>query len=1125
MTLRSILAATAATFATATACGAFTASAYAQNTTAGVRGTVTDEGGAPLAGAVITLRDTRTGGVRTFEADANGAFSARSVAIGGPYEVTATAPGYRGETIEGLRLTLGSQAQVDFDLQTSVVADTTDTIVVQATRQNVQQVAIGPSSTFDLETITTLPSISRDIRDIIRLDPRLTVSGGDNEVTALGFNNRFNSFVIDGVESNDAFGLNASGTPARANFPIPFDAIAQTAVEFSPFDVTYGNFTGATVNIVTKSGTNDFTGSAFLVYNNRDLTGETIDGQNVLGEDGFDNYNWGATLGGPIIKDKLFFHFAYEEIDDGGEVVNAGPEGSGFADPIIGFSAEEATRIQTALSDLYGIDAGGLARIRPETSQRFLGRFDWLINDDHRLEFTLSSEEELEIEDDGGFSTDFSFANTQETSGSDNEFYSLRLFSQWTDNFSTELRASRRDNVDVQGPLGGGEAQSANPIPGFEVRVADDVLVRAGPGVFRSANELNTQTDQFRAKADYLLGNHTLTAGYELNQLDVFNLFAINATGTITFNSVDDLEAGLASSITGNGSFSGDINDAAASFSRDIHTLYVQDTWNPIDPLTLTLGLRYDFYDSSDSPRESQAFVDRYGFSNDRAFDGLDVFMPRFGVDYDAGETAFGETRFRGGLGIFSGGDPTVWFSNSFSNFGSGIGFGSASGGSCTDDDLQVLAGGSFGGIPDCVVAQQQAEAAEGQGRIDAVDPDFQIPSVFRASIGLTHFTDFKGAARGAFDDWRFDADLIVSDRRNAADFVDLTLTPNGEFLPDGRPVFNAVDPLLDGCDAVFIGPRAGFSGDDLANGGACDAGGDDQDILLTNVDGNSGGSTSISTQLSKTYDYQMFGRDASASINLGYAYTSAEDVNPNTSATATSNFEEVALAVINNPALANSPFLNRHVFSVATSFEQEFVPDLPTRLSVFFQAREGNPFSYAYDNNTPTNLFGDSDNEERNLIYVPTGPNDPLVQFADGFETDAFFNFLDESGLGEFAGEIAPRNAFFDPWVFDVDMRFSQALPTGTDKLRGLFYFDIENALNLLDDGLNLIETNDRGDVGEAVPVLDAALSDDGTQFVYSNFATQELVGNGSVQNLDPLDANLIDSVWAVQFGVRFEF
>ncbi|MEL6359604.1 MAG: TonB-dependent receptor [Pseudomonadota bacterium] len=1125
MKITRLLTASACAIAAATAT---TSVAYAQQITSNIRGVVTDANGAPVSGAVVRVVDTRTGAGRSVSTNANGSFSVRNLQVGGPYSVSVSASGFRGETIEGVFASVSGATELSFDLE-SASAGVTDEIVVVSSRTNTAELAIGPSSSFGLETLEALPSIQRDIRDVIRIDPRLTVNGdNDDNVSCLGFNNRFNLLTIDGIQANDPFGLNASGFPSRNALPLPFDAVREVSVEFSPFDVQYDGFQGCAINTVTKGGTNDITGSAFAVFNSSGLTGKTLEGRDVAGDE-FRDWNWGASVGGPIIKDKLFFFVSYEEVQDGGDIVDDGPEGAGFASPVTGLSLDEVNQVSDILQNVYGLDSGGISRVLPEESRRIFGRIDWQINDNHRLETSYLRYRESNVEpDDLGFDAQFIFANTFEDEGNEIEQYSARLFSQWTDRLSTEVRASRIDNQDLQGPVGGGEAQSSNPIPIFRITENDGNVLQNGPGQFRSANDLKTQIDQIRVKADYEVGNHTFTAGYDLNQLDVFNLFVIQATGIFEFDSIADLQAGTASSITANGSFSGDINDAAAEFSRSIHSLYVQDEWRPTDALTMTLGLRYNFYKSGDEPTESQAFVDRYGFSNTQGFDGLEVILPRFAMNYDAGETFAGTTTFRAGAGVFAGSDPTVWFSNSYSNTGSNQGFGETGEAPCTDADLQVIQGGAFTGIPNCILTQQQAEAAAGQGRVAAIDPDFDIPSVIRGSFGFTHRTDFAGAAGGFFDDWRVDIDVIHSRRRNAPNFVDLTLTPIGT-APDGRFLFNAVDPLLDGCDATFNGNRQlpGFNGsaDQLAGDGACDAGGDDQDILLTNVrgKGENGGSTVFSAQFNKGWDYTTpwVGSEGSLDLTLGYAFSNAKDVNPTTSSTQTSNFEEVALANINDPALSPSQFFNAHNVTAALRIRQEFVKDLDTSFNFFLSARSGRRFSYTYDNNTPTQTFGDSDNEERNLFYVPTGVNDPLVDLSGLDDVDQFFRFLETSGLDEFAGEISPRNAFKNPWFIDLDFRFQQELPGffGNDRL--LAYVDIENLPNLITDEANIFREHDNGDVGEAVPVLDASIVDG--QYVYTNFNP----GGSNFDEGDGIfrDFDVDDSVWAVQFGIRYEF
>lgn len=1097
--------------------------AYAQQTTSDIRGIVVDEAGGPLSNATITVVDTRTNQSRTLTTNAQGAFSARNLSVGGPYSINVAAADRQTQVADNIFLSVGGSTNLDFQLP-AAASDTRTLEAVQVTGTRggtLQPLAIGPGSSFGLDKLTTLPSINRDLRDTISLDPRVIIDEtNDDNISCLGGNNRSNAFTVDGVRQNDSFGLNASGFPSRNASPIPFDSIQEVSVEFAPFDVEYGQFTGCAINVVTVSGTNEFHGSGVFVYSNDALVGDTINGQSTGPQD-FDNLNWGAQLSGPIIKDKLFFAVTYEQFADT-NFVGTGPDELGFANDIDSTLAQ-VEAIQAIAENTFGFPSGGIPNTVDEENTRVLARLDWLVTDKHRAEFTYSYLDEAFVEPDlGSFQDiDFQFFNSFETSGTRADSYSLRFFSDWTENFSTEFRISRNDIRDIQNPVGGGEAQDENPIPRLVVFTGgDDGILAAGPGTFRSANALTQEVDQIKLKAEYLAGNHTLTAGYELDSLDVFNLFIPEATGTFQFDSIADFAAGQASTITANGSFSGDPTDAGATFLRNIHSLYVQDKWQITQDLTVLLGLRYDFYDSSDTPTASQAFQDRYGFSNAQGFNNLDAVLPRVGITYESPLDLFGQTTFTGGVGIFAGADPSVFFSNAFTNFGGGVGFGASFLPGCTAADLIVDPANPV--LPACVIAQQQAQAALGQGRSDAIDPNIELPTAIRYNIGFNHNTDFRGAAGGFFDDWTIGFDYIHTINEDALDFVDLTLTPIGT-ATDGRPVFNAVDPLLAGCDAVFAGPRTGFVGPaaQLAEGGACDAGGDDQDILLTNVAGPSGNTDVVSLQLAKRWDYEVPGLgDGAFNLNIGYAYTDVTDVNPQTSSTATSNFEEVATAALNNSRVATASSFSRNTVTLSARLEQDFIADLTSAISVRYRGRSGQNFSFAFDSGG--NDFGDSDNEDRNLLFIPE-LGDPNVTFATPADEAGFNQFITEQGLTGLRGSIIGRNTQSDPFFNDLDLRLEQELPTFLNGFlpdaRALFFVDFDNVLNLISSSRNVFEEFDRGDVAEAVPVIDVEVQPDGS-FVFSDFDEDLLEANGG-----GLDSNVNGSLWQIQFGIRFEF
>ncbi|MFT5139290.1 MAG: outer membrane receptor protein involved in Fe transport [Lysobacterales bacterium] len=1094
---------------------------FAQEITGSVRGTVSGPTGAPIAGSSVTVTDTRTGSNRTVTTTDTGAFSVRGLVVGGPYTIRVDSDDYQGTVVTDVFTTLAAASSFNIALEEQS-GTMEEVIVVSSAAVAGADLALGPATSFNLAEIEAMPTITRQIRDVIRLDPRVSVgraSGGNGfGISCLGGSGRSNSFTIDGVRSSDGFGLNASGNSARNTFPIPFDTVRSASVEFAPIDVQYGSFTGCNINVVTKGGGNEFSATGFYLFNDDSYTGDTINNNKVITEP-FEDTNWGVEFSGPIIKDKLFFYVSYEETDEG-SAQNTGPIGGGFANERH-LTIDDANTIANILRTQYGRDPGTIVRTLPQFSERTFGRLDWNINNSHRAELTYVKLEESNLEEDDFGFNGFTFSDNFEMEGTDQEATSFRLFSDWSDSFSTEVRFSSLEVIDIQGPAGGGEAQNDD-----KVRIivengtnGTDILT-SGPGFFRSANDLKYSIDQAKLAGYWTAGDHRITAGYELDSLDVFNLFIPDATGTITFASIADLAAGNARSLGHNGSFTKNPNDAAASFARDIHTYYVQDEWQASDRLTVTGGVRFDTYESNDVPIFNPVFQQRYGFANTQSFDGLDLIMPRLGFTYDMGFDRWGEMTLRGGYGTFSGGDPTVHFANSYQNFGGAIGFAGHFSSPCTAADLQVLSSGSFNGLPECVRTAAQNSALQNQGPVNAIQPGFEIPSQNRFNIGMSLHTE---SDRSFLDDWQVEVDFIYSDHRDSIEYWDLTLTPNVDsngniiILPDGRPQFNAIDPLLTGCNAVFQGPGNGFAGVTTD----CDAGGDDQDILMGN--GISGDTTSISFQLAKTFD---IGDKSSLNFRFGYAYTDSEVGNPVNSSTASSGYEEVAQAVINKTELGPAVYVNEHNFVIGTTFKHYFFEDHPTSIGLFFRRFSGRPISYTYDNNTATTLFGDSDNEERNLFYVPTGANDPLVDLtslANAGTLDDFFAFLDRTGLSRYAGQISPKNGFNQEWNSDMDLRISQDIPLGDSRNSLKFFLDIENVMNMFSDNNNIRRYTNGGDIQEGVPVLDAALSSDGTQYIYSNFNPGG--SNSSGTGFNPVSIDVDDSVWRIQLGLKYSF
>ncbi len=1126
--------------------------AAAQQITSGVEGTVSDSEGNPLPSATVVITDTRTGASRTLSVGGSGSFNATGLVAGGPYTITATAEGYEGQTLEGQSLSVSGNLRLTFRLEDAAVSGSV--IVVTGARVQASQLAVGPGQAFDLEALEGFPSISRNVVDIVRLDPRVSIDRNNDvdRISCLGGNDRSNTFTVDGIVQSDVFGLNGTPTASRNTFPIPFDVIRQTSVEFAPFDVEYSDFTGCAINVITKSGENEFHGSAFFSFTNEDLRGDKVDGTSARVAP-FEDKRWGATLGGPIIKDRLFFYAGYEETDLG-RPNEFGPAGGNFANEAEFVTEAQFDRFAQIARNLYGQDVGGYPRVLNETSVRYFGRIDAYITEDHRLEATYQRLEETKVESDSG-SNELTGLNSFEDEGTISDYYSVRLYSDWTDRISTELRLSRAEVGDQQGPVGFGEAQSENPTVRLAVGVnpvagvtSDNGILATGPGIFRSANQLDTKIDQARFVMNIDADDHQIKLGAEVNDLEVFNLFAINATGTIFFRNLDDFENGVVangffSSVFGDAddladgalggatiaaSSTGDINDASATFSRQIYSFYAQDQWQATDQLSLTGGVRIQIYDGDGVPRNNPLFLERFGFTNSVPFSKLDpVVLPRFSATYDMfNDGFFSDTTVTAGVGMFSGGDPVVFFSNAFSNDG----FASANGDSFDDEcaglldangNFNVLNGGQFTGIPQCAVDAAVNGAAAGRADVKSTDPDFDIPTVLRANVGID---TMLGADSGFFSNWNLKLDYIYSHFRDTLAINDLVQIPdiraglNG-FAVDGRPVIAPIDPLNDGCNAQLVG-KGGVP--PTYTGVTEDCYGTRLDDFNQLTNGPSFDSHVASASLSKQFNGGIFTDEGSVGISFGYAYTDSKNTRNIFGATANGNFEDTAAFDFQDPAVSTSNFETKHRFTVAASFNEQFFGDYDTELGVFFSARSGRPFSLTFSGDG----FQDSTSGDRNaLLYIPTGPNDPNISpnsTATAQDITDLVNFVDSLNCDYTPGRTIRRNSCNNDWVYDMDLRFSQELP-GPGRLFGVndklkLFADFDNFLNFLDSDWNIFRNRD--DEDGLVDLIDSDGVDDAGRYIFTD------VNRGVDGNIDAQERlGFTNSVYRIQIGIRYEF
>lgn len=1120
------------------------APAQAQQITTGIQGQVKDDGGAAISGATVVITDTRTGSARTITTSTDGRFSTTGLTTGGPYTIAVNADSFEGQTIQDVYTSLQGNTELTFAL-----ASGGGEIVVTGSRVRVTQLEVGPGTSFTTEVLTSAPSFNRDVRDIIRLDPRVSLDrddggSGQDRISCLGGNDRGNAFTVDGISQGDIYGLNDTGFSSRSSTPIPYDAVRETQVQFAPFDVDYGAFTGCAINVVTKSGTNDYKFGGFFEYADNGMRGDKVAGQPVAPIEA--EKRWGVWAGAPIIKDRLFFFGAYEH-HEAGQSQDDGPAGAEYANELAGVPVAAFNEISDVLKNVYGVETGPLVRSRPFKNDRYFGRLDWHINDDHRLELTYQRLEESTLRPDdfsnSATSPRVTGLNTFYLSGTKSDYYSGRLYSQWTDNFSTELRYSRSKITDRQDPIGGGEAQSDNPIPRFIVGITTGTgadtrygQVLAGPGNSRTANDLQTSINAYRAVAKLDTGAHQLKVGFEMNQADLFNLFVQNATGTLYFKNVDDLRAGLLStgSLTnptaeqvakgtvvgadGNFTPTGNITEAAAAFKRTTYSIFAQDDWEITDRLNAVVGVRADWY-SGGQPKANPLFLDRYGFSNTTGFSNLNpIVMPRLAMTYDMDDFAvFGRPKLTAGVGIFSGGDPLVWFGNAFQNDGRGFS-GADTGRNCPAGQIDVVTNGQFTGLPACLQTAGSASAARGQGDTQSISPNIKMPSVLRANIGFTSQLNF--AESGFFSGWFMNLDYIYSKYRNPFTLVDLSQTPdirkglNG-FMVDGRPIYASIDPNAAGCNAELTGLNPGpvFTGVTAA----CFNTSRDDELQLTNGPGFR--SHIASFILSKTFDGGLFTSNGSVDFNIGYSFTDAQDRRNMYNSTAGSNYDLTAAFDRQNPAASRGFFSSKHNISSRLAFREEFFTDLSTRFAMTFVARSGRPYSLTF---TGGGVFNDSASGFENaLAYLPTGIDDPNISSASNM--DAVKQLVAfTSGLGcakKYMGSTIPRNTCSNDWYFDMDLSFSQEIPGPgrlfgkNDKLK--LYATMDNFLNFLDQDWN---TQRRRNFSGLQDVATAAVDAATGKYIISGF-------NGLDNIASDNQINVSSSVWRLKVGISYEF
>jgi len=1134
MTLSTRLAASVA--AGALTCALFAGLGHAQEITGGISGKVTDSAGHALKNATVSIVYQPTHNALTLTTDANGFYSTR-LPPGGPYEVTATEDGFQTKTVEVGSISVGEPYDQDLSLDT---AGQVSAVVVTASRNRGSSlVQTGPRSTFSAAQIEAEPSFAQDLKDTARLNPFVTIDPtNSNALIIAGNNNHVNTIYVDGVRQNDIFGLNGNGYPTQRS-PFGLDIVKEFDVEVAPYDVSYGDFQGGVLNIVTKSGTNEFHGGAYYQYDSSDLgagkdvgnaalhqptcTNGAFSGTNTVngvstacgGRDvapNFKDKEYAFFLGGPIVPDKLFFFFDYDHYESA-NVAGYVPTGVSGTNQIPGVTATDVTNVTNILKSVYNYNPGGYGGVNPVQNTDYFGKIDWQIDNNQHLfvSYQKTDGTTLNTPDDSVSSGLLGLSSTYYIYEQVQNVETIDLQSHWNSQLSSELEYVH-DTVNSPSTL------LSQPFAFYKITLASGDSIETGPDISRQANNLATQENLYKAKFNYTIGQNVITGGYEFDDIEETDLFVQDATGSFTFNNTCgpglgnpnggeiNLQAGVACGVTYANAYTNNAETAGGDAKFFTHTLYLQDEWHPLSGLRLRAGLRFDLYETPDAPLYNPVFKNEYGFANNLTINGENVLQPRTGFNWRIDPTL----NVYGGLGLFAGGTPGVYVYDTYDNTGNLVGTVSST---CKTATCSALNTGVTGSSISTALQQAvTANAEAGAGVTNSLDPNFHPPADWKASLGLIKTFDL---GRFGGPDWNVHIDYLYQKTQYAANWVDLFAQANllPYTAPDGRPEYNP---------ARFSTP--------YSNSGVVRTSG--YDIELTNTDK---GWSSIVTA--------GFGKKLPFGLSFDYTFTheTVKDISPATSSVALSNYSQNATSNPNNPSLATSSYEIKWENKLSVTFDHKFFGDNHTIATVFMQYRAGLPYSYTFYSSASSstaydNLFGESGSvayRNDQLLYVPkanssgvvTATSDPTVTYGPGFNVAAFNTFLHQSGLIKYAGEIAPRNAFFSDPVMTADVHLEQEIPVwlshGAKVSAFLNIIDLPNLLN-----------NNWGVINQTgFPYFQSPIIAKNCQAVFKNSCA---AGPGNFYEYDTLRTvnqtlqtgyQPATATWAIQVGARLKF
>ncbi len=987
------------------------ASLQAQGMTTGsLTGTVTDEAGAPLEGAQVQVRNALTGYNAGTVTRANGLYRLNGLEPNNAYRIVVRRIGYSPVAREAITIALGEARREDFKL--SQAATTLSGVTITATSSNavITPSKAGTTAAISDSALRRLPTINRNFTDFVSLVPQISTTTG--YLSGGGVNLRQNAIQIDGAASSDLFGLGTTGQPgASANAKsIPLDAVKEYQVMLSPFDVRHGSFGGVLINAVTRSGTNDYHGSLYGDGRSQNMT------RKAPVNNPFKTRHGSVSIGGPIIKDKLFFFFSGEQ-----QILNNPATGSyiGASDQYISLASIEAVKLA---AQKYGLADAGSGEALPRTNPN--------LNYFVRLDANLPWNTRLVLRHNFASADYTSFSRSFATSSSPNFNLTSNKYALSNTNKSSVIelltnmpRGSYNEflanvstikdfrTVPVKFPQVTVQGVARTDVPTQTTNVV------FGTEASSQGNSLDQKVVELTDNFTIPLGSHSITAGAKMTRYSWVNLFAQNSMGTWTFATLDDFTNGKTKSYVASAPAPTDPYKGLATVKTFNYTAYIEDKWQVTSRMLLTLGVRYDKPTFDNVPPLNQEVLTDYGRAT-TSVPHLAQISPRFGFNWDV--TGDQRNQLRGGVGAFSGPPPYVYLSNAFGNSGlSGFTALSCTGAAITNSTTSSLLPPAFssaaaaspptsciaGTRPDGTVAPAATISGPSSGAsVNTIDPTFKMPKYLKATVGFDH--RMKNGMIATIEG------LWTSSINNAF-YRNLALgaSPVAKDA-HGRQLYGIL--TASGATATTTGPRTVV-------------------LDLTNAKGDY--TWSVTAQLQKAFSKNFDG-------SIAYTRQQSFDVVAVTSSTAGSNYryQRSISGRLDDKTVTRSKYDQPHRFVATGSWRSSWGMDV----ALTYTGNSGAPYDYIYGTNggTTGDLNGDGQTQN-DLIYVPKNAADPTEILFTGYNSTnattkaasdasaaAFETFIKSIPcLNEARGTILKRNACRNPFAHEWDLSIGQNL------------------------------------------------------------------------------------------------